>query len=78
MHLVSVIRRWMITTFSLVHLAVSPEIRDNREVSPTAFDVACKRCQLLVMIGKVHIKGLKTYAFLRYGYTCVFEVSLVA
>lgn len=39
-----VVWRWVIDTFTLVHLAMPPQIGDNREMATAAIYFACKCC----------------------------------
>lgn len=41
--LLVIVGRWVVVALPLVHLAMSPEVRDNREVTSTTLDFACER-----------------------------------
>lgn len=42
--LLVIVGGWVVVSLPLVHLAVSPEVGDNREVTSTTFNLACERC----------------------------------
>lgn len=40
--LLVIVGRWVVVSLPLMHLAMSPEVGDNREVTSTALNFACE------------------------------------